>query len=48
VNVVAIRRGGETIDSPTPDTALSEGDTLIVTGTREECENFEGLLTGAL
>ena len=46
VNVVAIRRGEETIDSPTSDTALAEGDTLIVIGTREECENFEALLTG--
>ena len=46
VNVVAIRRGEETIDSPTPDTTLEEDDTLIVTGTREECERFEGLLAG--
>jgi TrkA domain protein len=46
VNVVAIRRGDETIDSPTPDTALTARDTVIVTGTREECERFETLLAG--
>jgi TrkA domain protein len=46
VNIVAIRRSEETIDSPTPDTTLEEGDTLVVIGTREECENFETLLSG--
>ncbi|WP_136716208.1 TrkA C-terminal domain-containing protein [Halorientalis salina] len=43
--VVAIQRGDETIDSPPPDTGLAEDDTLIVVGTRENCADFESLLT---
>ncbi|MCU4717837.1 cation:proton antiporter regulatory subunit [Halapricum hydrolyticum] len=46
VNVVAIERSGQTVDSPGPDTELQEGDTLVVTGTNEECDAFEQLLAG--
>lgn len=46
VNVIAIQRGEQTIDSPAPDTELNEGDTLIVVGTRENCSAFEELLAG--
>jgi len=46
VNVVAIERSGQTVDSPGPDTELREGDTLVVTGTNEECDAFERLLAG--
>ena len=44
--IVAIRRGEETIRSPEPDTELQEGDTLVVIGTEQQCESFEGLLVG--
>ena len=46
VTVIAIQRDDETINSPPPDADLFEGDTLIVVGTREDCESFEALLTG--
>ncbi|MFW6018364.1 MAG: cation:proton antiporter regulatory subunit [Halapricum sp.] len=46
VSVVAIERGGETVESPGPDTELQEGDTVVVTGTSENCEAFERLLAG--
>jgi len=44
VIIVAIERGGQTVESPGPDTELREGDTLVVIGTGEECEAFEDLL----
>lgn len=47
VTVVAIQRDETTIDSPGPGTAIKEGDTLIVVGTREQCTDFEALLGGA-
>ena len=43
--VVAIQRDDEVIDSPTAETALREGDTLIGVGTPEDCEAFEEILT---
>ena len=43
-NIVAIQRGDDTIDSPPADTTLSEGDTLIGVGTRENCSAFEEML----
>jgi len=46
VTVVAIERGGDTVESPGPATTLREGDTLVVTGTDEQCEAFESLLAG--
>jgi TrkA domain protein len=46
VTVVAIERGGDTVESPGPATTLREGDTLVVTGTDEQCESFESLLAG--
>jgi len=43
--VVAIQRGDELVDSPSADTALHEGDTVIGVGTPEDCAAFEELLT---
>ena len=45
-SIIAIERSGATVDSPGPDTELQEGDTLVITGTNEECDAFERLLTG--
>jgi TrkA domain protein len=44
--VVAIERDGATVESPGPETTLQEGDTLVVTGTDEQCSAFEALLAG--
>jgi TrkA domain protein len=44
--IVAIERGGQTVESPSPDTELKEGDTVVVIGTGEECNAFEDLLAG--
>ncbi|MFO8114993.1 MAG: TrkA C-terminal domain-containing protein [Halorubrum sp.] len=44
--VVAIQRGDEVVESPTADTTLREGDTVIGVGTPEDCAAFEELLTG--
>ena len=44
--VVAIERDGDTVESPGPETTLQEGDTLVVTGTDEQCTAFESLLAG--
>ena len=46
VSVIAIERGGETIGSPTSDDEIKSGDTLVVIGSRDDCEAFEELLTG--
>jgi TrkA domain protein len=43
--VVAIQRDDEVIDSPTADTTLREGDTIIGVGTPENCAAFEEILT---
>ncbi|QSG09986.1 cation:proton antiporter regulatory subunit [Halapricum desulfuricans] len=45
-SIVAIERGGATVESPGPDTEIQEGDTLVVTGTSEDCDAFERLLAG--
>jgi TrkA domain protein len=42
--VVAIQRGDEVIESPTADTTLREGDTVIGVGTPADCAAFEELL----
>lgn len=44
--IVAIQRGEETIASPPSDTELREGDTLMIVGTREDCDAVEELLGG--
>lgn len=46
VSVIAIERGDETIGSPTSEDEISAGDTLVVIGSRGDCEVFEELLTG--
>lgn len=46
VSVVAIQRGGETIGGPGSDEEIRAGDTLVVIGSRGDCEAFEELLTG--
>ncbi|QCC50643.1 cation:proton antiporter regulatory subunit [Halapricum salinum] len=46
VIIVAIERGGQTLESPSPETELREGDTVVVIGTGEECDAFEDLLVG--
>jgi TrkA domain protein len=48
VTVVAIERGGDTVESPGPATTLQEGDHLVVIGTDEQCAAFESLLAGEL
>lgn len=46
VTVVAIERGDKTIGSPMPDDEIKVDDTLVIIGSRDECEAFEELLTG--
>lgn len=45
--IIAIQREEETITSPPANTAFEEGDTLIVIGTRENCEALEEVLAEA-
>ncbi len=45
-SVIAIQRGKETITSPRANTDFQEGDTLIIVGTRENCDAFEAMLAG--
>ena len=44
--VLAIRRGEETLTNPAADARVEAGDTLIVLGSREECEAFVDLFGG--
>ena len=44
--VVALQRGDDVVESPSADTTLREGDTVIGVGTPEDCAAFEELLTG--
>lgn len=46
-SVVAIERGDDVIPSPGADTTIEAGDTLVVVGTRANCEEFEARVTGA-
>ncbi len=46
-SVVAIERGEDVIPSPGAETTIEAGDTLVVVGTRENCEAFESRVTGA-
>lgn len=46
VTIVAIERGGNTVESPGPETRLQESDTLVIIGTDEQCAAFEALLAG--
>ncbi|WP_144904691.1 cation:proton antiporter regulatory subunit [Halobellus captivus] len=46
-SVIAIERGENVIPSPGAETEIQPGDTLIVVGTRENCEDFESRVTGA-
>lgn len=46
-SVVAIERGEEVIPSPGGETTIRAGDTLVVVGTRADCEDFEERVTGA-
>ncbi|WP_226039107.1 TrkA C-terminal domain-containing protein [Natrinema sp. DC36] len=48
VSIVAIQRDDELISPPTPETVLTVGDTLVVTGDREGCAQFEELLGAGL
>ncbi|WP_101295052.1 cation:proton antiporter regulatory subunit [Halegenticoccus soli] len=43
-SVIAIRRGDETLTNPGGETELRPEDTLIVLGTREECQEFTELV----
>ena len=40
VTVIAVQRGSTTDPSPDPDTVLEPGDTLVVTGTRDQLRDF--------
>lgn len=46
VSVVAIQRDGDTIPSPSPDTVIQPEDTLVVIGSQEDVNDFEGLVAG--
>lgn len=46
VSIIAIQRGEETIPSPTADTAIETGDTLVVLGQKDACRSFLGRATG--
>jgi len=46
-SVVAIERGDDVIPSPGADTTIRAGDTLVVVGTRADCEDFESRVSGA-
>jgi TrkA domain protein len=48
VTVVAIQRDDDVVSGPSPDTQIEASDTLVVIGERENCEQFEKLLTGDL
>lgn len=40
VTIVAIQRGDDVIPSPGADTQVQAGDTLVVIGSRSDCEEF--------
>ncbi|MFC4359829.1 cation:proton antiporter regulatory subunit [Halobium salinum] len=44
--VIAIQRSGEAITNPGADTRVEPGDTLIVIGSREQCQDFESEVSG--
>ncbi|MGQ4556553.1 TrkA C-terminal domain-containing protein [Halobellus sp. GM3] len=44
-SVIAIERGEEVIPSPGPDRTIRAGDTLVVVGTRANCDAFEARVT---
>ncbi|WP_246999425.1 cation:proton antiporter regulatory subunit [Halosolutus gelatinilyticus] len=46
VSIIAIQRGGETIQNPPPDVTIEEGDTLVSIGDRESHQEFERLAAG--
>jgi len=48
VTVVAMQRDGNVIAGPSPNMQIEASDTLVVIGERENCEQFERLLTGDL
>ncbi|WP_256288513.1 cation:proton antiporter regulatory subunit [Halobellus inordinatus] len=45
-SVVAIERADEVIPSPGGETTVRAGDTLVIVGTRENCDAFEARVTG--
>ncbi|WP_254839405.1 cation:proton antiporter regulatory subunit [Natronomonas marina] len=46
-SVVAVQRDGETEANPGADTTVRAGDTLIVVGSRADCDRVERLAAGA-
>ncbi|MFD1513153.1 cation:proton antiporter regulatory subunit [Halomarina rubra] len=46
VSVVAIQRGGETIENPGADTEILAEDTLVVLGSSEACRQLDGVVSG--
>ena len=40
-SVIAVRRGGETLANPEPETTFAADDVLVVLGTREQLAAFE-------
>ena len=46
VTIVAIERDDEIIPSPGADESFEVGDTLVIVGDKESCNEFEALLTG--
>lgn len=46
VSIVAIQRGDTLVPSPTPDSAIEVGDTLVVIGDRDDVRQFESLVAG--
>lgn len=46
VSIVAIQRDDTLVPSPTPDSAIEVGDTLVVIGDRDDVRQFESLVAG--
>jgi len=44
--VIAIQREDEVLSSPSSDTEMKAGDTLVVVGDRESCDALEAMLSG--
>jgi TrkA domain protein len=45
-SIVAIERGDEVLPSPGGETTVHAGDTLIVVGSRDDCDALESWVTG--